>query len=478
MSKTSVMWFRRDLRIKDNFALSAAVSNSERVTLIFIIDPKQITLNHSANQSSFFASLLNFKSVLAKEKVNLYILKGNVLDVFKVLKKVIPDWQNLYFNSDEHGYGKKRDQMVEKYCRDELHVNSHQFCDFTLHSAFDIKKKDGTFYKVFTPYFKQWIQYPKQKPVLAPKLTQISKKQISPKFKDRTDELKKLIFKGDYVFERQLGESSANLALTNFISHSLKNYERTRDIPSINGTSHLSRFLRTGEISIRTIYEAVIQEPEGNGRSTFIKELCWRDFYNMIYAMYPSQQEEAIKNDFKNISWRNNKDDFKAWATGKTGFPIVDAAMRQLNETGWMHNRLRMIVSSFLTKDLLIDWRLGEAYFRQQLIDYDPASNIGGWQWAASTGTDSVPYFRVFNPTIQSKKFDPEAVFIKRYVPEVRYIKGDKIHDPSQLTEIEQKEYKIILGKDYPEPIVNHKTARLRAIAAYKSSKHDSRLHQ
>ena len=222
---------------------------------------------------------------------------------------------------------------------------------------------------------------------------------------------------------------------------------------------------------IRTVFDAVSQEPESDGRTTFIKELCWRDYYNMIYAMYPDQQEKAIKTSFQNVVWQNNEDHFKAWRTGRTGFPIVDAAMRQLNETGWMHNRLRMVVASFLTKDLLIDWRWGEKYFREKLVDYDPASNIGGWQWAASTGTDSVPYFRVFNPTIQSEKFDPNGTFIKQYVPELKSIKGKKIHQPNQLTDAEQKAYGVKLNDDYPQPIVDHKAARLRAIAMYGQSK-------
>ena len=191
----------------------------------------------------------------------------------------------------------------------------------------------------------------------------------------------------------------------------------------------------------------------------------------MIYTIYPDQQEKSINQSFQHIEWQNNHNDFQAWKIGKTGFPIVDAAMRQLNETGWMHNRLRMIVASFLTKDLLIDWRWGEKYFREKLIDYDPASNIGGWQWAASTGTDSVPYFRIFNPSIQSEKFDPDGKFIKKYVPELRDIDGSAIHHPHQLTPAEIKKYEQKpLIVNYPQPIVDHKYARVRAIETYKYS--------
>lgn len=191
----------------------------------------------------------------------------------------------------------------------------------------------------------------------------------------------------------------------------------------------------------------------------------------MIYATNPEQKEQSIKEDFRQIDWDNNEENFKKWAEGKTGFPIVDAAMRQMNETGWMHNRLRMITASFLVKDLLVDWRWGEKYFQKMLIDYDAASNIGGWQWAASTGTDGVPYFRVFNPTTQSERFDKDGSFIRKFVPELKSITDKKIHEPSKLTEEEQEEAGVIIGHDYPEPIVNHKRSRELAIQAFEESR-------
>ncbi|CCQ19933.1 Deoxyribodipyrimidine photo-lyase [Listeria monocytogenes] len=209
---------------------------------------------------------------------------------------------------------------------------------------------------------------------------------------------------------------TANTRLANFIKHDVADYDKARDFPELDKTSHLSRYLRTGEISVRTIWQALQENEATEGRAIFEKELCWRDFYNMIYVSFPNQKNEPIQENYRFIEWENNREFFKAWQEGKTGFPLVDAAMRQLKETGWMHNRLRM---SFLTKDLLIDWRFGEKYFQQMLIDYDPASNIGGWQWAASTGTDAVPYFRIFNPTTQSQKFDPSGKFIRKYVKEL-----------------------------------------------------------
>jgi deoxyribodipyrimidine photo-lyase len=195
----------------------------------------------------------------------------------------------------------------------------------------------------------------------------------------------------------------------------------------------------------------------------------------MIYTNSPRQKKEPIQEQFRFIKWQNNKELFEKWQTGKTGFPIVDAAMRQLNETGWMHNRLRMITASFLTKDLLIDWRWGEKYFQQKLIDYDPASNIGGWQWAASTGTDAVPYFRIFNPTTQSQKFDSKGAFIREFIPELKNVPDKLIHQPEKMTKEEQEQYGVILDKDYPSPLVNHKERRKKALSLYESSKEYAR---
>lgn len=272
-----------------------------------------------------------------------------------------------------------------------------------------------------------------------------------------------------------LGEEAANTRLKNFIKRDLAEYAKARDIPDLDQTSHLSRYLRTGEISIRTVWQALQQTKPTEGRAIFEKELCWRDFYNMIYVSFPNQKNEPIQENYRFIEWENNREFFKQWQEGKTGYPLVDAAMRQLKETGWMHNRLRMITASFLTKDLLIDWRYGEKYFQQMLIDYDPASNIGGWQWAASTGTDAVPYFRIFNPTTQSEKFDPSGKFIRKYVEELSNLPDKFIHQPEKMSEDQQKEHNLILGDDYPLPIVDHKERRKLAISRYEFSKEQFR---
>lgn len=246
----------------------------------------------------------------------------------------------------------------------------------------------------------------------------------------------------------EVGEKAALDKLEKFVAYDLVNYEKYRDYPNMDKTSRLSIHLRTGEISIRTVLEKVIYQKPSMGRDTFIKELCWRDFYNMIYSVYPNQKKQAIKKEYRHISWDNDFTNFEKW---RNWLSIVDSAMRQLKETGWMHNRLRVIVASFLVKDLLIDWRFGEQYFQKMLIDYDPASNIGGWQWSASTGN-----------------------FIRKYIPELKNVPNELIHQPEKMTKEEQ--HKVLLGTDYPYLIVIHKERRKKAIQLYEDSKELSRL--
>lgn len=466
---TSVMWFRRDLRLKDNIALLNAIKKGNKVFCVFHINPEQLTKPDTVNQSAFFASVKYFKDELKAQDIQLNILYGDLQESFQYLKDKVPDWQDIFFNFDEKGFGRQRDQKMVTFFENTLHIKAHPFVDYNLHGATEIKKDSGEGYKVFTPYFKKWINQVKPVPkVYDYTLLQKSK---SPLFSENDFRLSKLVQNQRKFITNHLGTRNAEKALHYFITNNLAQYDQNRDIPALDKTSHLSRYLRTGEISIRTIWQAVVQAPDSNGKSSFIKELCWRDFYNMIYVMYPNQQQVSIKQEFEQVDWINDQEQFELWKNGQTGFPIVDAGMRQLNKQGWMHNRLRMIVASFLTKDLLIDWRWGEAYFHEKLLDYDAASNIGGWQWAASTGTDSVPYFRIFNPKIQSQKFDPDGLFIKQYVPELKNIDTKMIHEPNKLSVADQEKFGVTLGRMYPLPIVDHAQARKRAISFYEASK-------
>ncbi|MBC2077152.1 deoxyribodipyrimidine photo-lyase [Listeria marthii] len=459
---TSVMWFRRDLRVSDNKALYHA-SKEDDLILLFQVNPAQF-ITGSPSHQAFFASVAHFQQELAKT-ARLQIMFGDPMECLQQLKEAVPTWDKVFFNRDETGYGASRDAAAQQLF-DERQIEVHAFHDSYLHSAEEVKKSPTEYYKIFTPYYKKWREEMKEMPLkVTLKPENIRKESLFPKYEEQFAEIVH-----DFPVS-DAGEQAANARLASFIKEDLTDYDKARDFPELDKTSHLSRYLRTGEISIRTIWQALQQTEATEGRATFEKELCWRDFYNMIYVSFPDQKNEPIQENYRYIEWENSRAFFKCWQEGRTGFPLVDAAMRQLKETGWMHNRLRMITASFLTKDLLIDWRFGEKYFQQMLIDYDPASNIGGWQWAASTGTDAVPYFRIFNPTTQSEKFDPAGKFIRKYVKELAHIPDKFIHQPEKMSEKEQKEHGIIIAKDYPLPIVDHKERRKLAIARYEFSK-------
>lgn len=463
----SVMWYRRDLRLEDNIALAKAVEESEQLILVFHINPKQF-LENSINHDAFFASLAYFKKEVDRRGMHLQILYGDIKKSFSDLKKKVPDWTEVYFNKDERGFGKLRDDKMTDFFRDH-EIAVHAYMDHYLHGAYEIKNNSGELYKVFTPYYNKWIELEKPAPI---KVT-IDPEKVLKKalFKENEEKLKKMVNDSSLTMNYLPGTEQANKQLELFIKEKMDKYNKARDYPFKDNTSRLSQYLRTGEISIRTVWSAVQKEVSSESQITFLKELCWRDFYHMVYAGNPDQKTQPIKKQFSNIQWDNNVEQFEKWKYGQTGYPIVDAAMRQMNQTGWMHNRLRMIVASFLTKDLLIDWRWGEEYFQKMLIDYDTSSNIGGWQWAASTGTDAVPYFRIFNPTTQSEKYDPSGEFIRKYVTELKAVKTKYIHAPEKMSREEQVKANVIIGDNYPHPMVNHSDARKRAISIFEESK-------
>ena len=460
------MWFRRDLRVSDNKALYHALKHSEKLILLFQINPQQF-ITDSYNHRAFFSSLNHFKKELDNVS-HLQVLFGDPLECFQKLKREVPEWNSIFWNEDTTGYAYKRDQDMRAFFNQEnIEIFSYQ--DAYLHGPDDIKKANNDSYQVFTPYYKKWIDKKKELPLKVE--FDSAKVDSNTLFLDHERIYDEFIAQVEPIPWLIPGEKAGIDRLNRFIASDLNGYHTNRDIPVLDKTSRLSPYLRTGEISIRTVLEQVIHMPESPGKDTFIKELCWRDFYNMIYTMYPNQKQEPIKHEYAYIEWDNNGRYFEQWKNGETGYPIVDAAMRQLKTTGWMHNRLRMITASFLVKDLLIDWRYGERYFKKMLVDYDPASNIGGWQWSASTGTDAVPYFRIFNPTKQGQTFDPEGNFIRQYVKELENIPNVFIHTPEKMSLDEQLQYGIILGQTYPYPIINHQERRKKALLAYESSK-------
>lgn len=468
MSKT-LMWFRKDLRFDDNTAFNQLLEQTngeEECICIFQLNPAQF-LKNSWNHAAFFKSLETFRRSAEAKGIPLHFLYGDVSANFHALKKAFPEWETIYFNKDERGYGYQRDQKMRLFFEEQA-ITVYAYQDSHLLGVGEVTKATGEPYKVFTPYFKQWQQQKKRRYQKTSKHPISFQRVEHALFAEGQQAFQKIINELELPTTYECGEIAAENYLKVFIDKRLHGYDANRDFPALDETSKLSRFLRTGELSIRKVWHAVMAEPESKGRTTFISELCWRDFYNMVYAENPDQKTKAIKKEYRTLKWNQSERQFDCWKNGETGFPIVDAAMKQLNETGWMHNRLRMIVASFLTKDLLINWEWGEAYFQQMLIDYDPASNIGGWQWAASTGTDAAPYFRIFNPTTQSERFDAKGDFIRQYVPSLKNVPNKYIHEPHKMSEAEQKKAKCLIGKDYPKPLVDHQKMRPKILAFFK----------
>lgn len=465
----SVCWIRRDLRLKDNVALSAATALSKEVVLVFVFDINILgkLKNKKDRRISFiYQSLLELDEKLRRKDSALVVLHGDP-------KKVIPEFAKrikahaVFVNRDYEPFAKKRDKAVQIAC-DKLGITFNDFKDQVIFEGGEIYTQSGTPYKVFTPYKNKWLMelnailYQDHRPLL---------KRLTPRSQLREEledwSLKKLEFESANLWLKA-GQGAAENQLKRFLPD-LLNYDKNRDYPSIlNGTSRLSVHLRFGTLSIRSLVRAALTNPS-SGAKTWLSELIWRDFYQMILDQFPHVVKGCFKQEYDQIQWPGNKNNFSLWCNGMTGYPIIDAAMRCFNQTGWMHNRLRMIVASFLTKDLLVDWRKGESWFAQNLLDFDLAANNGGWQWCASTGCDAQPYFRIFNPITQSKKFDPTGSFIRQYLPELKSFSNKLIHWPHISNNEIQKKVNCILGEDYPKPIVIHSEQRIKALNLFNS---------
>jgi deoxyribodipyrimidine photo-lyase len=428
----SIFWFRRDLRLHDNAGLYYALKSSNLVLPLFIFDTEilnKLEDKDDARITFIHSALLDLNNSLSEFASSLLVKYGKPEDIWQQL---IIDYtiKEVYTNQDYEPYAKERDKKITEL----LTKNDIPFLTVKDHVIFDrneITKDDGSPYTVFTPYKRKWLE--KLKADFHLKAYPV-KKYANNLYPDNSFKIPELT---DIGFERStltFPDKSYN--------NVIEDYNQTRDFPAIPGTSKISVHLRFGTISIRQAALDAYHVQE----KTWLSELIWRDFYAMILWHFPYTANSSFRKEFDNIKWRNDSREFEAWCEGNTGYPIVDAGMRELNTTGWMHNRVRMIVASFLCKHLLIDWRWGEAYFARKLIDYDMASNIGGWQWAAGTGNDAAPYFRVFSPELQTKKFDPNLAYVKKWVPE--------FSDPFK----------------YAKPIVDHKLARERALKAYKKS--------
>ena len=442
-SGTALVWLRRDLRLDDNAALYYACRENARVCAAFVLNPPLLAEERMGAPlvNVFFDALAHLRAALRERGSDLVLLEGDFQTELLALARRIGA-EALYFNEDYEPYAVARDRAITGAFENAGHA-VQAYTDHVYFGAGEVLRPDGTPYRMFTPYKRRWLE----QRAVSRRLPFPSRSACSGKMIAREDlgESRSLPTPQEYGYApfplpEPASERAAHARLDAFLEGGAAGrYSVDRNVPAIEGTSRLSMHLRAGTIGIRTCVEAAIARP---GAEKWIDELVWRDFYQMIYRNFPHVAHEPFIAAAARIVWNEPGDAFDRWCAGMTGYPIVDAGMRQLNETGWMHNRLRMIVASFLTKHLLVDWRLGERYFERRLIDADPAQNNGGWQWAASTGTDAVPYFRIFNPLSQAKQFDPGGVFIKRYVPE--------IGTPA-----------------YPPQIVEHSAARARALAVY-----------
>lgn len=421
---TVIFWFRRDLRLADNAGLFHALKENSEVLPLFIFDTEildKLEDKQDRRVEFIHQSLSLIKSELKQYGSDLLVLHGNPIDIYK---KINP--KAVYTNQDYEPYARKRDAAVGEI----LHSKGIDFKtlkDQVIFEKGEIMKDDGTPYTVYTPYSKKWKASLKKEDYASYPTEDCFKhfKQVENLYFPTLQEI------GFEATGARFPERKVKLDI-------IKKYHEQRDIPGIEGTSRLSVHLRFGTVSIRKLVQVAIQHNE-----KWYNELIWREFYHMILWHFPQVEHKAFKVAYDQIEWLNNEAEFQAWCEGKTGYPIVDAGMRELNATGYMHNRTRMIVASFLTKHLLIDWRWGEAYFAKKLLDFDMAANNGGWQWAAGSGCDAAPYFRVFNPYLQTEKFDPELSYIKKWIPELD-------------TPV------------YPKPIVDHDFARQRVLQAYK----------
>lgn len=426
----NLFWHRRDLRIHDNAGLWKALKNGLNVQPVFIFDSTILSKLPANDQRVLFIyrEIKKLKIEYQKQGSDLIVRYG---DPKEILPKLVTDLgvQSVYTNRDYEPYALERDKYLFEILK-EKNVDLIGSKDHVIFEKNEVLKADGTPYTVFTPYSRKWKEklnefflssYPTEKYFNA-----LVNREPEP-----------LIPLSEMGFE---GEQHHEFPPSNFPKKIISRYNQTRDIPAIPGTSKLSVHLRFGTISIRELARLASKSNE-----TYLNEIIWRDFYQMIIFHFPHSAKDSFKKQYDLIKWEQNEEHFKAWCEGKTGYPLVDAGMRELNATGFMHNRVRMVVASFLSKHLLLDWRLGEAYFAEKLLDFELASNMGGWQWAAGCGCDAAPYFRVFNPTSQQEKFDKSFQYIKKWVPEFG-------------------------TSSYPAPIVDHKFARERAISRYKQT--------
>ena len=470
----ALFWFRRDLRASDNAGLYHALKSAQQVHCVFVFD-REILDALSGKQDRRVEFIWECVRELA---ASLKELGGGLIVRHARATEAIPALARelradaVFTNDDYEPLAIARDLSI----RDALmqsDIGFHSFKDTVIFEKDEVLTQIGGTFRVFTPYKNAWL-----KKLDAFQLKSYPVKKYRAHFA-KTASAETLMSLATLGFERtnllalgiEGGEVSARKLLTDFVKR-IDDYKTARDFPAVKGVSYLSVHNRFGTVSIRELARAAhAQSPQNSGAATWLSELIWRDFYFQILYHHPHTAKSAFRPEYDAIVWPNDTALFKAWCEARTGYPIIDAAMMQINETGYMHNRLRMIVASFLAKDLLIDWRWGEKYFADNLNDFDLSANNGGWQWAASTGCDAQPYFRIFNPVTQSERFDPQGKFIRRYLPALNAVPDKFIHAPWTLPPMEQQSYGVVIGKDYPAPVVDHAAQRVAALALYGAVK-------
>ncbi|HSO06330.1 MAG TPA: deoxyribodipyrimidine photo-lyase [Pelomicrobium sp.] len=464
---TALMWFRRDLRLADNAALYHALKASARVYGVFVFDTEildKLPSREDRRVEFIWESLRDLDGALARLGGGLTILHGRARDEVPALAARLQAGA-VYSNRDYEPGAIDRDREVAL----RLEADGRDFYGYKDHVVFDtdeVLTQDGRPFSVFTPYRNAWLR--RLEPFhLEPYPVERYAGALAAPPERRFPSLEEIGFRRTNLRALRLpaGASGAETLFADFAGR-IDAYHERRDYPAVKGPSYLSVHLRFGTISIRRV-AAFAHQCAGAGAATWLSELVWRDFYSQILYRHPRVVDRAFKPEYDAIRWPNDEAKFAAWREARTGYPLVDAAMRQINTTGYMHNRLRMVTASFLVKDLHVDWRWGERYFADQLIDYDLASNNGGWQWAASTGCDAQPYFRIFNPVSQSRKFDPQGRFIRRYLPELDGCDDRHVHAPWEMNAGEQERAGVVIGRDYPAPIVDHDAARKQTLELY-----------
>jgi deoxyribodipyrimidine photo-lyase len=439
VSTRSIVWFRRDLRISDHPALVAALSESDEIVPVFIIDSKLIERTGSNGLAYLAQSLQHLDASLDKK---LQVIAGQPIDVLKKLQQKY-NAQSVHISAEYEPVSAAQDVEIEKSGIKLVRTGSA----YAVAPGRVLKPSDQTPYRVYTPFYRAWLTHgwrkPEQKPKSITAVTPDSDSRQFPDWKVPTG-----------VSITEAGEAAANERFKHFQKNGLDNYDEARNLAGIDGTSKMSAHLTWGEIHPRTLLAPLGQS---KAHEVFRKEIAWREFYADVLFNNPHTETDYYAPQFAKMRYDKPGKQFKAWCEGNTGYPFVDAAMRQLLAEGWMHNRTRMVVASFLVKDLHLEWQLGERFFREHLVDYDVASNAHGWQWTAGCGTDASPYYRVFNPVEQGKRFDENGDYVRKYVPELAHLNGIEIHEPWEVLDGYQN--------DYPQPIVNHATERLESLA-------------